>query len=75
MMMAVLVSSLSILIMQVKKKNDDDGSQAGNVYVCPSALLATAKKYIGGGKSVVHCPICIYTYMCMHKSWLPDFTL
>jgi hypothetical protein len=39
-----VVSSLSILIIQVKKENDDDGSQAGNMYVCPSALLVTANK-------------------------------
>jgi len=52
MMVVVLVSSLSILIIQVKKKNDDDdGSQAGNVYVCPSALLATANKNVGEGRA------------------------
>jgi len=74
MMVVVLVSSLSILIIQVKKKNDDDESQAGNVYVCPSALLAIANQYVGEGRawSVVQY---IYTEMCMHKSWLPDFTL
>lgn len=51
MMTVVVVSSLSIVIIQVRKKekkrkeNDhSDGNHAGNMSICPSALLETANK-------------------------------
>ncbi len=60
-MMVVLVSSSNILIIQVKK--GDDESKTGKVYVCPSALLVTSYKYTEKRKNMLYDPIYIYTYV------------
>lgn len=63
-MVVLLVSSSSILIIQVRKENDDgDGSQAGNASVCPSALLGTANKMQREEKSMVCRPLYIQIYV------------
>jgi hypothetical protein len=56
-----------MVIIQVKKENDDDddddGSQAGDAYICPSALLATANKAQGREEHSLWSIVC--THMCM----------
>ncbi len=60
-------SSSNMVIIQVKKENDDDddddGSQAGDAYICPSALLATANKAQGREEHSLWSIVC--THMCM----------
>jgi hypothetical protein len=77
-MTVVLVSSSNILIIQVKK--EDDESNTGKVYVCPSALLVTSYKYTDKRKNMLHDPIYIYIYIYIHicaykKFWPHDSTL